>query len=194
MNVWVIGNGESRKNFALNQIQDHTIGCNAVHRDFKCTEFVAVDRRMVTEILNNEAVDTVTIHTRPDWASEYILERVKALPDPPFKGKLKADQPFHWNSGPYAILLAANYSPRTINLLGFDLFDTNRLVNNLYKDTPNYSKSDTNPVSPEFWIYQLHKLFVHFSNINFIQHQKLNWQTPHQWKDLKNLTIKYDVV
>lgn len=194
MNIWVIGNGESRRNFALNQIPHHTIGCNAVHRDHNCTEYVAVDRRMVYEILSNQATGQSIIHTRPDWAKEFVLERVKAVPDPPFNGKLKADQPFHWNSGPYAILLAANYGPKEIHLLGFDLYSSNNLVNNIYKDTTNYNKSDSRPVSPDHWKHQLANLFNYFNRINFIQHQRPDWQIPFEWKDIKNLTIKYNIV
>lgn len=194
MDIWVIGNGESRRNFAINQIKDYTIGCNAVHRDLLCTEYVAVDRRMVTEILANEATASTIINTRQDWANEYISQRVKALPDPPFSGKLKADQPFHWNTGPYAVLLAANYGPANVHLLGFDLYSKDKLVNNFYKDTPNYSTADSKPVSPEFWIYQLGRIFQFFSRINFIQHQQRDWQNPLDWKDIKNLTIKYDIV
>ena len=194
MNVWVIGNGESRRNFALNQIKDHTIGCNAVHRDYSCTEFVAVDRRMVNEILRNEATQGRSVWTRPDWTKEYSLPRIKTLPDPPFTGTLKADIPFHWNSGPYAVLLATAYNPRQIHLLGFDLYHTNNKVNNLYKDTENYNRSDTRPVPPDFWIYQLKKIFNYFNRIDFIQHQQSDWQIPTEWKDIKNLTISYDIV
>lgn len=194
MDIWVIGNGESRRGFALNQIKDHTIGCNAVHRDHLCTEYVAVDRRMVQEILRNNATENRVVYTRPDWAKEYVIDRVKILPNPPFTGKLKADQPFHWNSGPYAILLAALYKPKKINLLGFDLYSSNNLVNNIYKDTIHYSKSDARPVSPEHWKHQLCNLFNYFSEIEFIQHQLPNWQNPLEWKDIKNLTIKYIIV
>lgn len=194
MNIWVIGNGESRRNFALNQINDVTIGCNAVHRDHSCTEFVAVDRRMVSEILKNDAVSSRIIYTRPDWAKEYSSNRIRRLPDIPFTGPSKADIPFHWNSGPYAVLLACLYEPTEIHLLGFDLYSKDSLVNNIYKDTANYSVKKSKPVAPDFWIYQLAKLFKHFEKIKFVQHQIVNWTMPHEWSSIKNLTIKYDIV
>jgi hypothetical protein len=190
VNIWVVGNGQSRQSFALNQIQDHTIGCNAVHRDSSCTEFVAVDLRMVNEILSNEQHKDKIVYTRQDWAGRCDAQRVRTLPDPPFKGTLKADDPFHWNSGPLAVILAASYNPKEIHLLGFDLWDDNGTVNNLYKGTVHYAAAKSNPVSPEFWIYQLERTFRHYYNIHFIQYQKDNWRIPDSWLSINNLTIK----
>lgn len=187
----MIGNGESRRNFALNQIKDYTIGCNAVHRDFACAEFVAVDRRMVLEILRNEACQNAAIYTRSEWFAEFSSERVKSLPPLPYKGKDKVDQGFHWNSGPYGILRACMLQAKVIHLLGFDLWATNDLHNNIYKDTINYSKSSQRPVSPDFWIYQLAKLFELYPNTNFVQHQHTDWRIPSSWNSFNNLTFNY---
>ena len=194
MNIWVIGNGESRRTFALNQIKDLTIGCNAVHRDFICDKFVAVDRRMVEEILRNDAVTNSAVYTRQDWYKEWCSDRVRSLPDLPFEGTDKVDKPFHWNSGPYAILLASMMLPQHIHLLGFDLWSVDGLVNNFYKDTSNYSNANSKKVMPDFWIYQLAKVFNHYSQIEFIQHQKQDWRIPDSWLAIKNLTIVYDIV
>lgn len=194
MNIWVIGNGESRKTFALNQLHDWTIGCNAIHRDYLCNEYVAVDRRMVQEILRNESTANISIYTRPEWYKEWGDVRVRSLPNLPFEGSAKVDKPFNWNSGPYAILLAANKSPTRIHLLGFDLWGNNDLVNNFYKGTPNYSNEKSKKINPDFWIYQLARIFEHYQNIEFVQHQINDWQIPERWKSIKNLTIKYDIV
>ena len=194
MNVWVIGNGESRRTFALNQIKDQTIGCNAVHRDFTCDKFVAVDRRMVEEILRNDAVTASAVYTRQDWYKEWCSDRVRSLPDLPFEGLDKVDKPFHWNSGPYAVLLASMMLPQQIHLLGFDLWSVDGLVNNFYKGTSNYSKTDSKKIMPDFWIYQLAKVFNYYSQIEFIQHQRQDWRIPDSWLAIKNLTIVYDIV
>ena len=190
MKIWVIGNGQSREGFALNQIKDHTIGCNAVHRDHTCDEYVAVDRRMVDEILRNEANKDKTIYTREDWFDNYKLtQQVKSLPILPFTGVNKVDQPFHWNSGPYAVLLACLKNPKKIILLGFDLWSKTSFVNNIYKGTANYAGPHDRRVAPDFWIYQLKKIFEHHSTIEFEQRQPEGWRIPDQWKDIKNLTI-----
>ena len=190
LKVWVIGNGQSREGFALNQISDHTIGCNAVHRDHLCNEYVAVDRRMVDEILRNDQTVDNIIYTRPDWIDKYTdTKRVITLPDIPFTGPNKADQGFHWNSGPYAVLVAALKNPTQIKLLGFDLWSKTSFINNIYKNTPNYAGAHDRRITPDFWIYQLKRIFEHFPDIEFIQIQPTDWRIPEQWKSIKNLTI-----
>ncbi len=190
MKIFVIGNGQSREGFALNQIKDFTIGCNAIHRDFTCDEYVAVDRRMVDEILRNDKNKGHPIYTREDWVDQYKKRNnVLSLPELPFSGVNKSDQPFHWNSGPYAVLVAALKNPEKITLLGFDLWSKTSFVNNIYKGTPNYAGAHDRRVTPDFWIHQLSKLFNHFNNIQFIQMQTENWRIPDQWKNIKNLTI-----
>lgn len=191
LKITVIGNGQSREGFALNQINNLTIGCNAIHRDFICDEFVAVDRRMVDEILRNEGSKNKLIYTREDWVDNYTKhQRVKALPKLPFSGVNKHDQPFHWNSGPYAVLIAALKEPKQIDLLGFDLYSKTSFVNNIYKGTPNYAGAHDRRVTPDFWIFQLKNIFCHFQNIQFVQCQPEDWRVPHQWIDIFNLTIK----
>ena len=79
-------------------------------------------------------------------------------------------------------------------MLGFDLWSVDGLVNNFYKGTSNYSKTDSKKVMPDFWIYQLAKVFNYYSQIEFIQHQRQDWRIPDSWLAIKNLTIVYDIV
>lgn len=194
MKIWVVGNGQSRQDVALNQINSWIIGCNAVHRDHQCNELVAVDQRMVNEILLNEKNLNIPVYTRQDWSKTYTDSRVRPLPEIPFTGPNKPDKPFHWNSGPYAVLLAALRYPTEVHLLGFDLWSKTGLVNNLYKGTANYATQESKKVSPDFWIYQLKKIFEHFDQIHFIQHQKKDWEIPKQWMAIKNLTFANNIV
>ncbi len=191
MKIFVIGNGQSREGFALNQLKEFTIGCNAVHRDFTCDEYVAVDRRMVDEILRNDKNKGRLIYTREDWIDQYRKRsNVIALPDLPFTGLNKSDQPFHWNSGPYAVLVAALKNPNQINLLGFDLWSKTSFINNIYKGTPNYAGAHDRRVTPDFWIHQLRNLFKYFDQIEFVQCQPEGWRIPEQWKEIQNLTTQ----
>jgi hypothetical protein len=191
LKIFVIGNGQSREGFALNQLKEFTIGCNAVHRDFTCDEYVAVDRRMVDEILRNDKNKGRLIYTREDWIDQYRKRsNVIALPDLPFTGLNKSDQPFHWNSGPYAVLVAALKNPNQINLLGFDLWSKTSFINNIYKGTPNYAGAHDRRVTPDFWIHQLRNLFKYFDQIEFVQCQPEGWRIPEQWKEIQNLTIQ----
>lgn len=188
-NVWVIGNGESRLAFDLSIISDHTIGCNAVCRDYKCDEYVAVDRRVVSEI---SSLTDHPVYTRAEWFDTYRhLSNLKIVPNLPFTGPKRADEPFQWTTGPYAILIAALYKPKTVYLLGFDLWSKDNKINNVYKGTKNYNDTNYRAVDPSYWIHQMARLFEHFSNINFVQLQHTDWQCPPSWMAFKNLTIKH---
>lgn len=177
----IIGNGESRTGIDFNSFNTYKIGCNAAYRDFNINCLVAVDRRMV-----EEAVDvgfSRSIYTRRDWASSFAAYgNVKILPDLPYKGTLKQDDPWHWGSGPHACNLAAAMSPREIHLWGFDLWSKTDAINNVYKGTKNYDPVAHHAIDPRFWIYQLAKCFEHYPEVKWTQHQTLGWKKPNEWK------------
>jgi hypothetical protein len=108
----VIGNGESRSSIDLVNLKNAVtlIGCNAIHRDLAVDHLVCCDQRMVKEAVANKTISH--IYTRPRYFRDFhkILQKdaVNNLPNLPYQGILKADQPEHWGSGPYATLLAAH--------------------------------------------------------------------------------------
>jgi len=128
--ISVFGNGESRKHLDLNSLTETKVGCNAIHRDYSVDHLVCVDRRMVQEALDSHFAGT--IYTRKDWAHFYKNNPVKILPDLPYQGTTRPDEPFQWGSGPYAVLLAAMLDDH-VNLFGFDLHSPTQFVNNIYK-------------------------------------------------------------
>lgn len=185
--VHVIGNGESRNNFDLTDLKGTKIGCNAAYRDIKLDYLVAVDRRMIDEALQNDF--RKPIYTRKDWINNFpFAPNITLLPSLPYKGELKADDPWHWGSGPHACNLAANMGFKEIHLWGFDLWGIENKVNNVYKGTSNYDPTDKNAVDPRFWIYQLAKCFEYYPDVIWIQHQLLGWRCPEYW-NFKNLVI-----
>jgi len=130
-----------------------------------------------------------TIFTRQDWIDRFrYCENVDILPDLPYKGDKKADNPFDWGSGPHACNLAATMKPEEIHLYGFDLWGIDEKINNIYKDTRNYDSSERSPIDPRFWIYQLAKCFEYYPNVQWIQHQPSDWKIPESW-NYSNLTI-----
>lgn len=183
----VLGNGESRSHINLDHISSSAtlIGCNAIHRDYNVDRLVCCDQRMVYESVNNEQSTIPFIHTRDRyWVDFKKLQknrRVQKLPDLPYQGTLKPDQPEHWGSGPYAVLLAANLGFKTIYLAGFDLYGNNHLVNNVYKDTPNYLANTKAAVDPAYWIYQIKKVFIHYPDIEFKIFNYEGWRCPEEW-------------
>ena len=184
----IIGNGESRQSIKLNLLKNRftIFGCNAICRDFDVDHLVCVDRRMVKEAL---AYKTQNIYTREDWKKYFPSSDVKTVPELPYKDTNRWDQPFHWGSGPYALLLSATMNPTECHLIGFDLQSTTSTVNNIYKGTDNYVDEKHRPVDPRYWIKQNAKVFELFPNIKFTIYNKDSWELPPDWQ-VDNVTKK----
>ena len=181
--MWVFGNGESRKLVDLNLLKGYKVGCNAIMRDYDIDYLVCVDRRMVNEAVEKNINETTLVYTRTDWYSNYRhLKNIREVPNIPYDPVIRADEPFQWGSGPYAVLLAASLSKeRSVSLVGFDLYSDNKLVNNVYKGTQGYDDSDKSAVDPRYWIHQIGKVFECFPKVNFTVYRPLEWETPKAW-------------
>lgn len=183
--MWAIGNGESRKNVDINLLHTPKVGCNAICRDFDVDHLICVDRRMVNEAIDLEVNSKNTlIYTRKDWHPMYKdAKRIRELPDLPYVGVDRWDEPFQWGSGPYAVLLAAKLcKEKQVKLLGFDLYSKTNNVNNLYKDTKNYDDSHKRAVDPRYWIHQIGMVFKYYTKTRFTIYQDEGWQLPKAWK------------
>lgn len=189
MSVLALGNGESRSSLDLNLLKQFTlIGCNAIVRDWPVDHLICVDRRMVKESLISPLCPG-KVYTRPDWLKEFKLDsRVCSVPSLPYKSDLRPDDPFHWGSGPYAVLLAATLSD-DIHLVGFDLWSKDKFINNIYKGTDNYNSKDYRSVDPRYWIHQISKVFTCFPDKYFTIYNDLSWNIPESWK-LANVNFK----
>ena len=179
----LLGNGESRQGIDINLINMYKVGCNAIYRDFYVDELVCVDRRMVIEACENGYTNTV--YTRPNWAKHFKSKypNVTEVPKLPYEGTQRHDDPFHWGSGPYAVLLGAKLSVgKIIKLIGFDLYSKDSKVNNIYKDTKNYAAADSRSVDPKYWIQQIARIFSIYKSRQFKIYQSADWQVPESWK------------
>jgi hypothetical protein len=179
--VIAVGNGESRINIDLSTtINDYTVvGCNAICRDYPIEHLVCVDRRMVREGIYHYAEN---IYTRNDWAHEFQNTNVQPVPDLPYTGALREDEPFQWGSGPYAVLIAAHLAESDVYMIGFDLYSKDRKVNNVYKGTENYVRTDSHEINPKYWIHQISKVIEHFPNITFTVFVESDWHLPKSWE------------
>lgn len=177
----VIGNGESRLRVDIKVIEDFKIGCNAVHRDFTVDHLICVDRRMVQEALEKEVHISSKIYTRTDWGYDFLtIDNLYPVPNLPYSGNERWDEPFQWGSGPYAVLLGAILD-KQVKLLGFDLYGRGTSINNIYKGTQGYDPADRNAVDPKYWIYQISKVFEYFPEVDFTIYQSQGWQMPEIW-------------
>lgn len=201
-NCLVIGNGESRKNIDLDYFKtDYTlIGCNALHRDIVPDHLICCDRRMIDEAATNLKNTQTQIYIRDEWHNHYRKnKKIKKLPEIPYPPSNRQDEKRNWGSGTYAVLISAQMNFSTIYLLGFDLYSIKtpaigikgggywynyikETVNNLYKDTLNYAKSDSNPIDPSGWIYQISKIFDIYKNKKFIIVNEEDWTLPKEWQ------------
>lgn len=180
----VIGNGESRLPIDISTLKEMKIGCNAIIRENFVEHLVCVDRRMVQEALDLKT--QAVIYTRKDWFNTFAFP-IMPLPNLPYKGDNRPDEPMQWGSGPYAVLLGAMLS-QNVKLIGFDLYSKSKSVNNIYKDTKNYDASDKRPVDPKYWIYQIAKVFEYFPETKFTVYNESDWIMPKVWNN-KNVSL-----
>ncbi len=171
----VIGNGQSRARIDLSRINDEKIGCNAIFRDENVDHLICCDRRMVKQALNHGRLN---IYTRQRWYNEF--EDVNPLPDLPYKGRDRKDDPFNWGSGPYALLLGAILDDN-IDIIGFDLYGIEGKVNNIYSGTNGYHPKDSDKVDHSYWDYQISKIFKHHPNKSFKIYNTPDWTCPKGW-------------
>ena len=166
--AFLIGNGESRNIFPIENLKDKGViyGCNAIYRDHPmlCDHIVAVNQPMYDELAkwHNNGKESPRIHGPQDISRwDYICEgdhlhhvpeglkiyRVWRGGDIKNGGKIKTnDFSKARGSGCSAVLLAAESGIKNIVIMAFDIMgaqqwemDTpSRIQNNIYKNSINY--------------------------------------------------------
>lgn len=157
--AFVIGNGTSRQDFDLQRLvgKGKIYACNAVYRTFAPDYLIAVDPKMIHEIVGNNYHLDGQVWTNFNKAYEKYSGLFYFNPN---KG---------WSSGPTALWKAASDWYQDIYILGFDyqgLFDGKR-VNNIYADTPNYKKSVEPATYYGNWLRQTESVIKERSDITF---------------------------
>ena len=186
----VIGNGESRAGIDVSALNGPLVGCNGAMRDFNLDYLVCIDTKMVDEAVRRKITYPTLIYTRQQSILRYPnVSNLRAVPDLPYQDINRWDDPHHWGSGPYAVLIAANYShEREVKLLGFDLYSKNQLINNVYKDTNGYKESTSAAIDSRYWIHQIGMVFQCFPKTKFIVYQEDGWELPKAWKE-RNVSL-----
>jgi len=190
--VTIIGNGESRRGFDLQPLKifSTVVGCNAQFRDYNFDYFVCADRHMCQEAVNTVGKNTI-IYTREKWVTQFSMwPNVKKLPDLPYEGDKRPDEPFHWGTGPYAGVVALTFKPKAIFMLGFDLWPLpgthKKKDNNIYRDSKGYTYIKR-PVDPKYWIHQFDKLMELSPDTRWIVVNYEGWEMPKEWSQHKNV-------
>jgi len=160
----VIGNGPSRLDFDLDQINKHmtTYGCNALYRDFMPDYLVSMDIFMVDEILRNRVHhDTIfyTQHTNKIDDLERSGEPIN------FVQSRKSTT----DSGTNSVELACQNNHDIVYIIGFDYSDVHEKLPNVYAGTPNYSAQQNSTGQDIKNKQRLKKLVQEHSNTTFVR-------------------------
>ena len=182
----IIGNGESRLKIKKMPSASTVIGCNAAYRNFACDAIVAVDKRMVEEIIKNSSS---ILWTKPENILHHFNnEKIKVLPTIPLNREGRAFEMRNWGTGPYALFLAAKNFNK-VYVIGFDFYSKTPYVNNVYKGTENYSQRRASAVDPAFWIIQISAVIDYFNQTSFIFYKDSDLTFPNELLAKNNLTI-----
>ena len=201
---YCIGNGESRKDYNLEQLRDtgEFYGSNAIYRDIPVDYLCCSDKRMVEEALDGGYKGI--IYTRLDWLSLFKTPQVKPFLMFSWKEDVKWKKTLHWGSGLHSAYLALRNNCNVLIMIGHDFWGIKNKHNNLYKDTHNYESSKHHAIDPSFWIMQFELLFTEFPETQFIfcQPKIKNWKgraavggweafSNVQFQELKELALSW---
>ena len=178
--AFVLGNGESRKGIRIDDLKKHgkVYACNGVYRTEKPDYLVAVDPKMVLEI-----VETDYPKNNQVW-SNFNAQYNK---NPKILNHVQWFRPsLGWSSGPTALRLACEHGHKEIYILGFDYQGHKEgqrfKFNNLFKDTRNYKRGKDDATFYGNWMNQTKRCLKDFKDIKFHRVIPKGWFAP---KDLE---------
>jgi hypothetical protein len=130
-------------------------GCNALYREFEPDALIAVDVKMVNEIISAGYNKEHEVWTNPNKG---IISKDHLNLFNPHKG---------WSSGPTALWLACSRGHKDIYILGFDYQGVGGKLNNVYADTFNYKKSTDVATFYGNWLNQTERVVQEFRSTRF---------------------------
>ena len=181
--AFVLGNGRSRLAIDCSELSPNgtVYGCNAVYREFDPDYLIAVDTKMVNEIVSTGYQENHQVWTNPNRG---IHTKKNLNFFSPHKG---------WSSGPTALWFAASNGHLKIFILGFDFQGIEGKFNNVYADTYNYKKSNEAATYYGNWVNQTQRIIEEFKHIKFTRVVEDNAFHPEIFGNLKNLnTVSYE--
>jgi hypothetical protein len=155
--AFVLGNGRSRMTVSLQPLSSlgTVYGCNALYREFTPDALIAVDVKMVNEIISSGYNRDHEVWTNPNKG---IISKDRLNIFNPHKG---------WSSGPTALWLACSRGHKDIYILGFDYQGLGGKLNNVYADTFNYKKSSDVATFYGNWLNQTERVVQEFRSTRF---------------------------
>jgi len=186
--VFIIANGESRKNFDVNRLWPYgkVIGINAIYRENpKIDYLVGVDIQMMNEVGEaNYTGAQVWTYPRQQIKHTYFKRFSKDM---------------GWSSGPTATWFALEQGFKEIYLLGMDFSGIKSgtkeklRINNMYKGTRNYRDGKKEATFHGNWENQMRKNCMQNQNAKFIRicdkHVPEFRFQPKKLKDVTNMSM-----
>jgi len=155
--AFVLGNGNSRLAIDAKSLLNlgTVYGCNALYREMDPHILVAVDVKMVNEIINSGYHLTNEVWTNPNKG---IKSKNRINLYTPHKG---------WSSGPTALWHACRDNFQEIYIFGFDYHGNDGKFNNVYADTYNYKRSSDSATYFGNWLNQTEKTIKEYKKVQF---------------------------
>ena len=176
MTAFVLGNGESRRNIVLEDLDGMIYGCNALYRTFTPDVLVATDDPISKSIQSSGYANRHRFYTRKVYSGT---------------GAKKLRLPFsNWASGPNAVQIAVDDKHKDITLLGFDFGSVHKAHNNMYAGTEFYTGENNVPYSHTNWPHQVTTIMKIARNTEFtivVGHETCNM--VQRFVVLKNVKI-----
>jgi hypothetical protein len=157
--AFVLGNGRSRLVLDAPSLLQHgtVYACNAVYREFDPDYLIAVDVKMVNEIVASGYHRTHSVWTNPN----------KGINDKQFLNYFNPHK--GWSSGPTALNFSCERGHKEVFIFGFDFEGINGHFNNVYADTYNYKRSDDVATYHGNWLAQTEKTIRDYRRIQFFR-------------------------
>ena len=188
--VFVIANGESRKNFDVNRLWSYgkVIGINAIYREKpKIDYLVGVDIQMMNEVGEANYTDAeVWTYPRQQIKHGYFQ---------------RFSQDKGWSSGPTATWLAIQKEFKEIYIMGMDfggikVGNKEKLrINNMYKNTKNYRDDKKEATFHGNWENQMKRNCNSVPGTKFVRVQRKDVPefrfVPKKLRDVPNLSMIY---
>ena len=161
-----IGNGRSRLEFDLTHIARHkggllgadrlqTYGCNALYRDFTPDFLVAVGNDIVKEIAESSYTNDGIVYAN----GQHVIE---------YPGKFYLiPQNVAFDAGALAVYLACFDGHKKVFLMGYDGYDEDSHVNNVYTGTNGYPAHDEKQ-NETFWNLSLNAVIETYPEVEFV--------------------------
>ncbi len=175
--AFVLGNGISRLRLNHHNLlpQGTVYGCNAIYREFEPDFLIAVDVKMVNEIIASGYHRTHQVWTNPNKgvSSKHNINFFN-----PHKG---------WSSGPTALNLAVERGHKDVYIFGFDYQGMQGKFNNVYADTYNYKKSSDVATYFGNWLSQTERIIREWTKVNFYRVIEDDNFIPDRLEGMRNL-------